>query len=213
MEFFSKHSKKADAIGSLNLFKSNLTFWIPWNKFKKANRVCFRCHVGFKVSNMYSCSSVSHFMMKRDAHLMIKFVLISRNERSPTSPERSAGIFLHCDSHLTLHDCRSCPLSFITRNNVTFIPAITIMRFSTCHSRPAAAVRVICWIFLWIQPQRQHEESLHASNLPGKLTSESAIFCLLTLNDCYLQDPWLYSSSSERVCSFCSKTTFWSRWW
>lgn len=155
-----------------------------------------------------------HISWWREMHIWwLKFVLISRNERSPASPERSAGIFLHCDSHLTLHDCRSCPLSFITRNNVTFIPAITIMRFSTCHSRPAAAVRVICWIFLWIQPQRQHEESLHASNLPGKLTSESAIFCLLTLNDCYLQDPWLYSSSSERVRSFCSKTTFWSRWW
>ncbi len=124
--------------------------------------------------------------MKRDAHLMMKFVLISGNERSPACPERSAGIFLHCDSHLTPHDCRSCPLSFITRNNVTFILAITIMCFSTCHSRPAAAAAcVICWIFCRIQPQRRDEESLHTSNLAGNSVL-SAILCLLTLNDCWI---------------------------
>lgn len=133
--------------------------------------------------------------MKRDAHLMMKFVLISGNERSPACPERSAGIFLHCDSHLTPHDCWSCPLSFITRNNVTFIPAITIMRFSTCHSRPATAACVICWIFCRIQPQRRDEESLHTSNLPGSSVL-SAILCLLTLNDCWIcGDLRLYSSS------------------
>ncbi len=142
--------------------------------------------------------------MKGDAHLMMKFVLISGNERSPACPERSAGIFLHCDSHSTPHDCQSCPLSFITRNNVTFIQAITIMRFSTCHSRPAAAACVICWIFCRIQPQRRDEESLHTSNLPGSSVL-SAILCLLTLNDCWI--------CGELRLVLYSNATLWSRWW
>lgn len=56
-EFFIKHSKKADAIESLNLLKSNSTFW----KHFGINVGLFWRHVGYKVLNMYSCSSVSHF--------------------------------------------------------------------------------------------------------------------------------------------------------
>ncbi len=125
--------------------------------------------------------------MKRDAHLMMKFVLISGNERSPACPERSAGIFLHCDSHLTPHDCRSCPLSFITRNNVTFILAITIMCFSTCHSRPAAARRLCHMLDLLQNSAAETRRGVSSTRQTLQVTQFlSAILCLLTLNNCWI---------------------------
>lgn len=56
------------------------------------------------------------------------------------------GIFFQTSSHLTLHVCWSCPVQFITGVNVTFILAMTVMHFSTCHSRVRIIPRVICFV-------------------------------------------------------------------
>lgn len=51
---------------------------------------------------------------------------------------------------------RSCPVQFITRANVTFILAMTIMFFSTCHSGLGIIPCVICFVLHVLQSAGTH---------------------------------------------------------
>lgn len=66
------------------------------------------------------------------------------------------GIFFQTSSHSTLLVRWSCPVQFITRVNVTFILAMTIMFFSTCHSQVGIIPCVICFVLHVLQSSGTH---------------------------------------------------------
>lgn len=91
------------------------------------------------------------------------------------------GIFFQTSSHLTLHVCWSCPVQFITGVNVTFILAMTIMYFSTCHSQVRIIPCVICFV-------------LHVLPSPGTYRCASELQANSTLKRTWTGDsfikPW-----------------------
>lgn len=66
------------------------------------------------------------------------------------------GISFQTSSHSTLLARRSCPVQFITQVNVTFILAMTLMFFSTCHSRLGIIPCVVCFVLHVLQSSGTH---------------------------------------------------------